>query len=581
MDVSAELYKIPFLIGVVGHRDLVPEQVPAIRAAVTRLLRELTAAFADVRPTLLSSLADGADLLAADVALELNIPITAVLALPLEVSRGELQSEESRAVFDRVYAQSERLDPPAEPGTYDAASRDQKFQRAGALIARYSTLLIVIWDGKNTDHRAGTARVVEYRRDGIMPTADDEPLPSNVLLSARDNDLMFEIRCSRLESAGNGAPPPDIEVRGFVGSGVRDSREVPKSLTTILERVAEFNRDVETYRDRIESSGRRLSLPTPYPVPERLTYLDHLFRGADWLGSYYRSWFTRALRARYALWALMAFLLLSFKKDSFGWAGLGAISGVLLVFGLGLGLALWAHRRSWHRKYLDYRALAEGLRVDFYWEIAGVRHRYDAEFAHESFLQRQDIELEWIRTAMRAVSLRLAVHGGGTLAGGFSNAYAGWIGDDDLVNGSGQMLYYRQRIASLEHNLHRAETIEHVLLFAGLGLAVVFAAEVGLEALGSQIFSTGVRGVLLWVLASLTVCAVIFDSYVSEKSDRALIRQYHYMYTLFGIAARELRSARSEAQKLEILRSLGHACLAEHAQWILAHRDKRIEGLKW
>ena len=119
---------------------------------------------------------------------------------------------------------------PAEAGSYDAASRDQQFQRAGALIARYSTLLIVIWDGKNTDHRAGTARVVEFRRDGIMPTADDEPLPSNVLLSARDNDLMFEIRCSRLESAGNGAPPPDVEVRGFVGSGVRDSREVPQSL---------------------------------------------------------------------------------------------------------------------------------------------------------------------------------------------------------------------------------------------------------------------------------------------------------------------------------------------------------------
>ena len=72
-------------------------------------------------------------------------------------------------------------------------------------------------------------------------------------------------------------------------------------------------------------------------MPERLRYLDHLFRGADWLGSHYRSWFTRALRARYALWALMAFLLLSFKKDSFGWAGLGAISGVLIVFGARAG----------------------------------------------------------------------------------------------------------------------------------------------------------------------------------------------------------------------------------------------------
>jgi hypothetical protein len=104
---------------------------------------------------------------------------------------------------------------------------------------------------------------------------------------------------------------------------------------------------------------------------------------------------------------------------------------------------------------------------------------------------------------------------------------------------------------------------------------------VGIERLAMPMFSTSVRGALLWVLALVTVAAVIFDTYVSEKADRALIRQYRYMYSLFGIAARELRSARSETQKLDVLRSLGHACLAEHAQWILGHRDKRIEGLRW
>ena len=53
------------------------------------------------------------------------------------------------------------------------------------------------------------------------------------------------------------------------------------------------------------------------------------------------------------------------------------------------------------------------------------------------------------------------------------------------------------------------------------------------------------------------------------------------MHSLFRLAAQELQSARTEDQKLEILRSLGHACLAEHAQWTLAQRDKTIQGLKW
>ena len=70
----------------------------------------------------------------------------------------------------------------------------------------------------------------------------------------------------------------------------------------------------------------------------------------------------------------------------------------------------------------------------------------------------------------------------------------------------------------------------------------------------------------------------IFEIDLGEKADRALIRQYRYRDTLCGFAARELRSARCDAEKLDILRALGHASLAEHAHWILAHRDKRLEG---
>ena len=33
----------------------------------------------------------------------------------------------------------------------------------------------------------------------------------------------------------------------------------------------------------------------------------------------------------------------------------------LLFFAIGVLLAVVAHRRDWHRKYIDYRALAEGL----------------------------------------------------------------------------------------------------------------------------------------------------------------------------------------------------------------------------
>jgi hypothetical protein len=155
------------------------------------------------------------------------------------------------------------------------------------------------------------------------------------------------------------------------------------------------------------------------------------------------------------------------------------------------------------------------------------------------------------------------------------------VGDDDLVNGTGQMFYYRQRLQTLKRKLHNSELIDRALLLFGLILALAFAIDVALRR-GSQSFlPEHIRGWMLWALALVPVYAAIFEIYLNEKADRALIRQYRYMYSLFSFAAGELRAAASSERKLEILRSLGHACLAEHAQWILAHRDKRIQGMRW
>jgi hypothetical protein len=576
-------YKIPFLIGVVGHRDLVADEIPLIRAAVARLLERLHKENPDVPLRLLCSMAAGADLLVADVAAEIGIEIVALLPYARALCRKDLESEAERRNFDRLCDLSDvvELSVPDHAEAQDVErsneARDRQLQRAGALIARYSGLMIAVWNGADTDFRAGTARAIEFRRRGVIPTGDPRVFPRDALLSPRGDDLNFEVRCSRLSQPS----PAGVTVLGFTGSHSSGGEEIPRLLRTTFERLAEFNRDVDSFGTQIAGNGRRLSQPSPTPIPGTLQYLDRLFTAADWLGSYHRRCFTLALRSRYLLWALMAFLLIAFKKDSFGRAAIAEITGVLLVFLSGTLLAIWAHRRAWHRKYLDYRALAEALRVDFYWELAGVRKEFDGEFAHESFLQKQDAELQWIRNAMRAVSLELAIHPSGSITEGFAFVYAHWIGDDHPSSGAGQMSYYRQRLHRLTRALHVSERIDRMLLFGGLVLALAFALDVALRTASIELLPIYLRGKMLWGLALVPVYAAIFEIYLNEKADRALIRQYHYMYGLFRLAADELREAKTNELRLAILRSLGHACLAEHAQWILAHRDKRIQGMRW
>jgi hypothetical protein len=576
-------FQIPFLLGIVGHRDLVPDEIPVIRSAVTKLLTRLRDQHSDVPLRLLCSMAAGADLLVADVAAELGIDIIALLPYARRLCRQDLDAEADRLTFDRLCDLSDvvELNLPDDAKAVDVERegelRDRQLQRAGSLIARYSGLMIAIWNGAATDHRAGTARAIQFRRMGVMPSDELVVSPRDVLLSPQVDDLNFEIRCSRVSAPH----PAGVTVLGFTGGDSQGGEDYPERLRTTLQRLAEFNRDVDKFGEVIALKGRRLSQPRATPIPKTLEYLDRLFTAADWMGGYHQRCFTRALKARYGLWALMAFLLIAFKKDSVGTIAIVAIIGVLTVFLLGTLLALWAHRRSWHRKYLDYRALAEALRVDFYWEVAGVRREFDGEFAHESFLQKQDVELQWIRNAMRAVSLQLAIHPCGNFNEGFPFVFADWVGDDHPASGTGQMFYYRRRLHKLSHSLHVSEQIDRTLLFGGLVLALAFAVDVALRMGSHYLLPEQLRSTMLWALALLPVYAAIFEIYLNEKADRALIRQYQYMYSLFAFAAGELRAAATTELKLAILRSLGHACLAEHAQWILAHRDKRIQGMRW
>jgi len=586
------LYEIPFLVGVVGHRDLLPEQVPAIRAAVEAVLRQIQSAHPDMRVQLICPMADGADLLVAEVAQSLGIDILALLTFPEDICRADLLSDEARATFDRVIARAERLHLPLPPGVtreslgMSGPQRDRQFQRAALVLARYCTLVIAIWDGKPTTHAAGTARLIEYRRRGMRLTHDEQYAPTDVLLSASDNDLVYDIRCVRAtDSRAAEAPPPAIEVRGFSGSALPPSppgaiHALPNGLRALLARTAEFNRDSRDASAAIHA-GRRPLVDPPVASTEAMQPVEQLFVQADFLGGHFRRAFLRALQFRYALWACMATALFAFDKKSEGAAGLMIILAVLTLFLLSRAHAARAHRHSWHRKYLDYRALAEALRVDYFWETTGVRYRYAGEFAHESFLQKQDLELEWIRSAMRAVSLRVSLQANPPSDTGFARAQAGWIGDDSPGGSQGQLHYYGARAGRLHRWLHRAEDINSVLLATGTLLAMTFLGDILLSLRGLEFLPHAARHSLLWTMSLLTVYAGIFETYLSERADRTLIRQYRYMHGLFLVADRELRQARTVDDKLEVFRSLGHACLAEHAQWTLAQRDKTIQGLKW
>ena len=71
--------KIPIIVGVTGHRKLLPEDIPRLKEEVKAALLEIGAMCKNTPVVMLNAFAEGADTLCAEVAIELGIKIYALL----------------------------------------------------------------------------------------------------------------------------------------------------------------------------------------------------------------------------------------------------------------------------------------------------------------------------------------------------------------------------------------------------------------------------------------------------------------------------------------------------------------------
>src|SRR5690606_2090585 len=103
-----------------------------------------------------------------------------------------------------------------------------------------------------------------------------------------------------------------------------------------------------------------------------------------------------AMRGIHVLAVLAGLAFIAYSDLPGDFFDIGPMIYVFIVFfAAGFALDRLAGKRAWHRKYIDYRALAEGLRVQRFWLMAGVASDQSVAFAHDNFMQKQDVELGW------------------------------------------------------------------------------------------------------------------------------------------------------------------------------------------
>ena len=178
----------PLIVGVTGHRDLVPDEIPGIELAFRKLLEDLSQRFPDRPLQVMSPLAEGADRIVALIAEDLGIELIVPLPMPENLYARDFESSRSWAEFGRLlrYA-SERTTLPLAPGSSEDAiadygeERNRQYAEVGAWIAARCDALVAIWDGKTLDDIGGTGHAVMFRRDGEMPGYVPRRIPYRLL----------------------------------------------------------------------------------------------------------------------------------------------------------------------------------------------------------------------------------------------------------------------------------------------------------------------------------------------------------------------------------------------------------------
>lgn len=569
--------RVRLSIGLTAHRDIVPEEEAALRACVREFFVRLQAEFPELPLRLISALAEGGDQLVAEEALALGIDLMVPLPMPQAEYERDFGDPGVLATFRALLAQAEVRVLPLAPGMSAAAiavrgqDRNRQYAQLGMFVSSHCQVLLALWDGNASSHDGGTAQVVEFHLHNEMPNLTILQVAPN-LLADDESDLIYHISCSRRLGSGGRLPQvPPLQTRWLTVAGAQSpAGGVPEHYRHVFRQLETFNADLRRHAPRISAAPSRLfdaSLPGgPPPVASAI---ERQFNAADWLAIHFRRRVRMSLLCTHGIAALMglAFILFSDGDRAGSDAGRAYLAAFLALFLLGLLLTVLGRRREWQRKYLDYRGLAEGLRVQLYWRMAGVEIPPNSSLGYDSFLQKQDVDLSWIRHAMRGTGLlrdESFVADRRWLAWVIGH----WVGDGaDLA---GQLDYFRKGAIQRSRAYRWTTRLGDIALLAGLIGACALL-------LGGQRLPTTAQQALVLAMGLLPLLAGIREAYSYKKADKELIKQFRFMRRLFESCRERLDRSRSDAETRQLLLALGSACLEEHAEWILLHRERPLE----
>jgi hypothetical protein len=566
----------PYVIGVTGHRNLAEADLARVRGALVSFFDTIRQLLPDTELNVMLGMAAGGDLVVAETALALGISVQAVLPMPLAEFVVDFDDRNQRLLLellahrDLQYIELPLAARGASTRSTDAlAGREAAYRNLTEVLNRKSNLMLALWDGKPSRRPGGTTDTV-LRCLGVITDEKAPRLQFTVADPEADTDSPF-VYWMPIAPGGNDeavAATSPCFLTALGDTILQFGSQPPEALQRRLAEFNDYNRDFRRVSADVRtapSDSLLARVPTDLLGEDRprLAQLNAEYGKADTLALHYQ----KRSDSLFGIFGTFAFVMgciyLVYDK-------LGENQGVLLTYlTILLGsvvLYRLLYTKVWFVKHLQYRALAETLRVSFYLCLAGVGRSVDAA----EVLALSGIEgfegFGWISDVLKNVAPMSSAPA--PLLDPRLTEYVrtAWVDD--------QHRYFTRKVKQLEHKSKRVSRWQLAALVVTVVVLII-----------RLLFSHSLRTVyvtpgvplknLLMLVASVTALFLgAWKLHQSKMASRELIWQYKNQLAHFSRSSAELERTASPARQAEVLVELGKRSLMESYLWTI-HRYHR------
>jgi hypothetical protein len=548
--------KIPITIGVVGHLDVLTTEKHSQQ--IEQLFKDLAATYPNSPIYLFSSIAMGADRFVANIFLDLKRKneeykekFELIVPTPFESEEYKKNfDDDSDKEFDDLLKQAKRKFCIG----YDGKKNDkpQQYLETGKFVADSSLILLALWDGQE-GKKGGTTDIINYKRKG-----DDT---NEVESTFEYGGSVFVLPCNRSTTPDQVSEIQKKEIELSLEMVLKDS-----TIKEALEKIEEINSDSLKIKQKAHNRSQTFLISNPEKLDTHQKSILSWYSILDVLSLRFHK---RDMRTAIWLFIIGLFSVLSLTIYTNLLLNKIVLATAMLLIVLAGVIYFYSRITKDHTKYLYNRTLAEALRIQFYWNIAGINKKVS-----DYILRIHRKEFTWIEHILSSI-YGITYNNITISSESINDLTTNWV--------KNQADFYESSIRKMTQKL----ALYHII--SNISFIIAIALLLSIFFLEQFYVINNYMNLLKVVIGTFLSIFALIRAFIQMKGYDQLFNQYELMYVLYQKAEAKISEINSTLQETyerraylkELFFIIGKEALIENGNWYLILKEKEpgIEGI--